>query len=109
MRAGQLRHLVTVQSRSTTPDTYGEPAQTWSSLYADQPASIEPLSGRELLNAQAIQSDVTHRLRMRYVSGVETKHRILFGSRVFDIRAVRNVDERGIELEILCTEGASAG
>lgn len=109
MRAGMLRHYVTIQSRSTTPDTYGEPAQTWSTLYADQPASVQPLSGRELINAQAIQSDVTHRVRMRYVSGVEVKHRILFGSRVLDIRAVRNVDERGAELEMLCTEGASAG
>ena len=109
MRAGQLRHLVTVQSRSATPDTYGEPAQTWSNLHANQPASIEPLSGRELINAQAVQSDVTHRLRMRYVAGVETKHRVIFGTRVFDIRAVRNIDERNIELGMLCTKGASAG
>ena len=109
MRAGQLRHLVTIEQRSSTPDTYGEPAQTWTTLHANQPASIEPLSGRELITAQAVQSDVTHRLRMRYVAGVQTKHRILFGSRVFDIRAVRDVNERNIELEMLCTEGASAG
>ena len=109
MRAGTLRHLVTIEQRSTTPDTYGEPAQTWTTLQANQPASIEPLSGRELVNAQAIQADVTHRLRMRYVAGVHTKHRIVFGARIFDIKAVRDVDERGIELEMLCTEGASAG
>ena len=109
MRAGQLRHLVTIESRSATPDTYGEPAQTWSTLHANQPASIEPLSGRELIAAQAVQSDVTHRVRMRYVAGVETKHRIAFGSRVFDIRAIRNIDERGIEWEMLCTEGTSNG
>lgn len=109
MRAGKLRHFVTVQARSTTPDTYGEPPQSWSNLHANQPASVEPLSGRELINAQAVQSDVTHRVRMRYVSGIETKHRIMFGSRVLDIRAVRNVDERNTELEMLCTEGASAG
>jgi head-tail adaptor len=65
MRAGQLRHLVTLQSRSTTPDTYGEPAQTWSNLHADQPASIEPLSGRELINAQAVQSDEIGRASCR--------------------------------------------
>ena len=109
MRAGSLRHTVTVQQRTELPDAYGEPAQTWTTLHANQPASIEPLSGRELITAQAVQSDVTHRVRMRYVAGVQTKHRILFGSRVFDIRAVRNVDERNIELEMLCTEGASAG
>lgn len=109
MRAGKLRHLVTVDQRSATPDTYGEPAQTWTPLYTNQPASIEPLSGRELINAQAVQSDVTHRVRMRYVSGIETKHRIVFGTRVLDIRAIRNVDERGIEWEMLCTEGTSNG
>jgi SPP1 family predicted phage head-tail adaptor len=109
MRAGQLRHLVTIEQRATTPDTYGEPAQTWTTLQADQPASIEPLSGRELINAQAVQSDVTHRVRMRYVAGIETKHRIVFGTRVLDIRAIRNVDERGIEWELLCTEGTSNG
>ena len=109
MRAGALRHTVTVQQRTELPDSFGEPAQTWTTMHADQPASIEPLSGRELINAQAIQSDVTHRVRMRYVAGVETKHRVAFGTRVFDIRAVRNVNERNIELEMLCTEGASAG
>lgn len=109
MRAGRLRHQVTIEQRSSTPDTFGEPANTWSTLYADQPASIDPISARELIAAGAIQSEATHRVRMRYVAGVQTKHRIVFGTRVFDIRAVRDVEERNVELELLCSEGASAG
>ena len=108
MEAGKLRHQVKLQRVTVAADSHGDQTKTWTDL-ATVRASIEPLSGRELVNAQAMQSDVTHRVRMRYVAGVQTKHRIAFGSRVFDIRAVRDIDERNLELEMLCTDGASAG
>lgn len=109
MRIGRLRHRVTVQQRASTRDAHGEPAQTWTDLYADVWAAVEPLSARELMAAGVVQGEVTHRVLLRYRSGITTKNRILFGERVFDVRGVRNLDERGHELELLCTEGESNG
>ena len=108
MRAGQLRHRVTIQSRSTTPDTYGQPALTWTD-WQDVSASIAPLAGREAITADAVQSSITHRIRLRYLEGLTVAHRIVFGSRIFDIQSVADISERNREMEVFATEGPSAG
>lgn len=103
MRAGKLRNPVTIQQPVETPNSYGEPETTWI-LFAQAWASIEPLQGREYLASAGIRSEVTTRIRMRYVEGVTTKMRVLFGDRQFDISAVINVDERGRELHLMAVE-----
>lgn len=108
MRFGRLRHRVTVQERSTTRDSYGAPAHTWTATHASVPAEVTAISGRELLAADAVQGETTHRVRMRYRDGVTTDNRVLFGTRVFNIRQVIP-DRLENALEILCTEGVSNG
>lgn len=109
MRAGSLRHRVNLQTRSATADGFGEPAQTWTTTHANLPASVEPLVGREMIAAQAVQAPVTHRVRLRYVAGVEAAQRVLFGSRVLDVHTALNRDERNRELELMCSEGLTQG
>lgn len=108
MRAGNLRSRVTIQSRSSTPDSFGEQGSAWQDV-ATVWASVEPLSGRELLSAQQVQGEISHRVRCRFRSGVTTAHRLLFAGRVLDIQAVINPQERGVMLEILCREGPTDG
>jgi SPP1 family predicted phage head-tail adaptor len=48
---------------------------------------------------------ITHKVTVRYLSTVTAEHRALLGSRVLNFRGVRNVDERGITLEIDAEEG----
>lgn len=105
MRAGSLRHTADIQVRSTTNDTYGEPANTWTTYLQGVRLSIEPLTGSEYFAAEAQQGVVTHRIRMRYQAGIEPYHRISFGGRVFDITSVRDVFEKNRELEIYAVEG----
>jgi len=38
-------------------------------------------------------AEVTKVFKIRYFSGLETKHRILYGTRIFDILGIDNVDE----------------
>ena len=80
-------------------DSWADTATVW--------ARIEPLSGRERLAAQRIEDTVTHRVTIRYRSGVSARQRIAFGVRVFNIRAVLDVDERNEWLELLCEEGVA--
>jgi SPP1 family predicted phage head-tail adaptor len=67
-------------------------------------ASLEPLSGRELLNAQQIVSDSTHQITMRHTWKIGHRDQILFGSRIFEVDFISNIDERNIELVILAHE-----
>lgn len=111
MRAGDLRHLVTLQSLvAASPDqkATGEPDTTWTDWHAVH-AAVEPLRGRELIAAQALQSDVDTRIRIRYRAGVSAAMRVVFGTRHYDIVTVIDPSERHIELQLMCRQGASDG
>ena len=64
------------------------------------------LNCRELLLAQQVQADVTHRVMLRYDVWVTPKRRFVWGSRVFHILAVLNPGERHAQtmIEALCVE-----
>jgi SPP1 family predicted phage head-tail adaptor len=103
MRAGLLRNRVTIQTRSESTDDFGEIDFSWSNS-ATVWATIEPLSGKELMNAQQAGASVSHKISMRYKSGVNPKDRISYDSRTFEIESVRNFRERDISLELMCRE-----
>lgn len=111
MRAGKLRHRVTIQQRSAASPTNhasGEKDASWGT-YLTVWASVEPLTGRELFAAQQVNSEVNVRIRMRYREGITHRMRVSFQGRIYDIVAVIDREERHVELELLCTEGASNG
>lgn len=103
MQAGKLRHRLTLEASTDTNNTRGEPIPTWSTV-ANVWAAIDPISGREGLAADQMYASATHRIRIRYRAGVIPKMRFTKGSRVFDINAVLNVDERNREMVCLATE-----
>jgi len=107
MRAGQLRHQVVIEQPTTSSDGYGDEIAGWTT-FATVWASVEPIRGKEYFMAKDASQEeshqVTHRVRIRYLSGVLPTMRITWGSRAFDIHAVLNTDERDIEMELLCTE-----
>ena len=76
---------------------------TWTDLDTVS-ASIEPLSGRELANAQQAVEETTHRIRIRYLASVTAQCRVTFGDRVFDVMSVIDADERKRELLLMCKE-----
>jgi SPP1 family predicted phage head-tail adaptor len=71
--------------------------------------SVEPLSGRELFNAQTISAETTTRFRIRFIPGITKKMRLAFKDRIFNIEAIINAEERNAALEIMCAEGVSEG
>lgn len=107
MRAGWLRHRLTIEAPHSTKNTFGEDVVTWVDE-ATVWASVEPLRGREYLEARQQQAEVTHRVAMRYRDGVEPKKRLRFGQRRLLIESVVNPLERGERLELMCREMVEA-
>jgi SPP1 family predicted phage head-tail adaptor len=107
MIIGTLNKRVTIQApASSASDGAGGTvaAAPWVDL-ATVWASISPLIGRELLAAQAVQAETSHRVTIRFRSGVSAKCRILLGTRVFRVVAPpRDTDERHRELVLDCAE-----
>ena len=136
---GLRRRLVTLLSRNTAQDTVGQ--ATGYTAYLTTRAYVETVKASDAFNADAITSEVTHRVNIRFARGitVKSKDRLLVGNpvgtswppengasfsvqelralaaqgvRVFDIKACINVDERNLELNLMCLEladGTPAG
>jgi SPP1 family predicted phage head-tail adaptor len=118
MRAGDLRRRVIVQKRTTTQDTFGQQATTWSDVLTGVPADIQPLSGRELVVAQAVNAAVTHQITMRWhplladpvaVAAMRVKYVTPQVTRYFNVAASLNVDERNKTIELSAIEGENPG
>ena len=112
MEAGKLRHRITFQTRSTSQDAYGELVPVWTD-FTTVWASIAPISGRELLAAQATQNESRFTITTRFFPWFDTvtapAMRIVFGTRIFNILDADNIDERNRELRFSCSEGLSQG
>ena len=109
IRAGSLRHRVTIQSRSTAIDSSGEQVATWANFAVNVPAAIRPLSAHELIAARGVQSMTSHEITIRYMAGVVAAMRIIYNNRYFNLAAPLNTDERNIEMIIPAIEGLNDG
>lgn len=112
MRAGPLRHKVVIQMPVKTQDPLtGEVTISWSDI-SESPiwARYEPLSAREFVASQSIQSRVTARFTIRYRPGILATMRILFDSMVFNIEGVLPDNKSGREyITLPVSEGVNDG
>lgn len=100
--SGSLRIPVEIQASSV--GGFGQ-AATWATVLSTR-ASIRSLSLSEKSTAAGFSSQVTHRIVMRYQSGVPLRAgmRILAPSGTYDIQAVDNVQERNRVVVVLALE-----
>lgn len=106
VRAGDLRHRVTIQEdQGATQDGFGQEVEDWQDV-ATVWAAVEPLSGREFLEAQQTQAEVSTRIRIRYRSDVTftPEMRATWGGHTYDIVSVIEVEARRRELHLMCRE-----
>lgn len=107
MQSGRLFNQVMIQSYTATRASNGEEVKSWSTV-ATVWASVEPLSGRELLAARDVRADVTTRIRIRYRTGITPKMRAIMGSATYEISEVIDRKMQHRDLELLCTAQAIA-
>jgi len=100
MHAADLRYLIVIQEPTTDRNSYGEDVPTWSELDTVY-AAVEPLSGRELFEAQHEITEVMVKFTIRYRDDVTAVMRISFDSDIYNIKEVINVDERDRMLTLL--------
>jgi SPP1 family predicted phage head-tail adaptor len=103
MKAGDLRHKVTIQQSLPDRDSYGTEVPRWSD-FATVWAEVKDISGREYTAMQQAISNIAVRVRIRYLGGVVPTMRVIYGSRTLDIVSVIDPDGRLIELHLMCQE-----
>lgn len=115
MDAGRLRHRVQFERPVTELDSDGAQVETWLDAFPELDgagvfAEITPLSGRELIAAQAVQSKVTTRLRVRYRPGYAAAWRATHRGTVYNIEGVIPDADSGFQfVTLLCSSGVNQG
>lgn len=98
MEPGKLNKRITfqLQDLDSEDEDWKDIATTW--------ANINPISGKEYYSAETINSDLTHKIRLRYRRGITPDMRILYNGRIFYIVSVINEYEKNTMLQLMCRE-----
>lgn len=103
-------HKVNLQRYVETRSASGHLTKTWST-YATVWMKLRTLSGNERLATQQVNALQSHEASMVYGASIipHVDHRIVWGTRTFDIKDVRNVDELNTEIRMRIHEVQTAG
>lgn len=99
----EVRHQIELQSEALTPNDSGGQDVVWTTFETVW-ASLKPKIVKEVPFGAKLESRVQHDVFFRYVSGVDTSDRIKFGTRIFQVKAVINLDEKNEWLHVLSEE-----
>ena len=107
MRAGTLRHRITIEEKTGTSDGMGGFTNTWSDLHSCA-AAIWPLSAREQSDSLKLELNINYRIRIRHprinlTADMRIKwHDPIAGAdKYFNIVSIINPDERNIMIDFL--------
>ena len=111
MKAGRLRHRIDFQRLEVMQDSDGAIEEVWVNAFPVMiSAEISPLSGRELIAANAVQSNVSTRIRVRYRHGIVASMRVVHRGVYYNIAAIIPDQDSGESyLTLNCTSGANEG
>lgn len=102
--AGKRRHKVTFESQTTTKNaTNGENTSVWK-YEAQAWVAIEPVSAREVAIAKSFSARTSHKITILYRRDILPTWRVKYGSRIFTIDGIINVDESNVEQILYCSE-----
>lgn len=106
--AGSRRHLVTLENPAPrVSNGRGGFTPTWTALSVSPIwVQIRPVHAAEQEHSNRVSATRTHVVTGPYVAEVTTKTRLTYQGRVFQVTGVKNVDERDVEMELDCVEGA---
>lgn len=98
MDPGKLNKRITfqLQDLDSEDEDWKDIATTW--------ANINPISGKEYYSAETINSDLTHKIRLRYRKEITPDMRVIYNDRIFYIISVINEYEKNTMLQLMCRE-----
>ncbi len=113
MRAGRLDQWVSIEQRSGGRNALGEVELTdWLVVVATW-AQVRPLSSRELLAAESLQSEIAYEVTIRYEPGLTGEMRVRWhaadGERLLAVSGPPRPDPKSRQLVLMCSEGLTDG
>lgn len=97
MKAGELRHRITINQKVTTQDPVtGEQLESWAQ-WARPWADFTALSVKDFIASQSNQSQIVARVKIRYREGLDPKMKISFRGKEYAIAGVLPDPDSGLE------------
>lgn len=104
LSAGKYDRRIVIEQAAETQDEAGGVVQTWST-YKTVWARFVTQTGREFFAAKQVNTALDQLISIRYVSGLNAKMRVKYGSRIFNIIAPPiDVNEAHEEIKLMCEE-----
>lgn len=91
--------LTTTEGTNEVGDTVLVP-----SVFKTVWASINPVSGRDYIEAKKYQTELTYKITIRYLAGLTPDMTLQFKNRIFLIQDIINPFEHNESLEIMAIE-----
>ena len=108
-RAGELRHVITIERKATVSDGMGGVKETAWTPWLTVRAKIAAVKGDEVVQSQRLSGVVNYDLTARWSPDLD---KVTPGDRaidakglVYDIRAIVNLDNRSKYLVMICETG----
>ncbi len=102
----KMRHRLVIQTPTHAADGQGGSVTTWST-FSTVWGELLPATAYEINFAKQLQAQRTHKATIRFLNGLDTKMRILFDSRYFQLKGIRFPDERKFFMTLDLTEDNS--
>jgi SPP1 family predicted phage head-tail adaptor len=100
--SGSLRHRLAIYAPPDGQYASGQPIDTnpsmdgWT-LLVTRWGMVVPNIGAPYIQSDQIRNSSTHRITIRYFSGLTPSHRIVYGSRIFNVTGLISSEERNID------------
>ena len=101
MKAGRLCHRIKVIALEQTADNYGGSTEE-EKLIAEVWASVEPLRGQKLFEAQQVNAKTDTKILLRYLDSIGPAQVIGFGAKRYRILSIINTNEKNYEMTLMC-------
>ncbi|EIT70002.1 MULTISPECIES: phage head closure protein [Hydrocarboniphaga] len=113
LSAGRLNQRIAIEAQIVSRGPSNEKVVTWTPVIPELWAEVKPMSVTGLLAAQALQSQATYVITIRYRTDIDRKMRVrrLRDDMIFAIEAEPLPDDRsGLEWVTLhCSQGLNDG
>ena len=103
---GKMRYEVQLQKPTNTRDTGGGLTEAWTTL-ANLWADIRPKTGAETYRQGQVQERTVYEFIIRHRKDIGTNYRIVYDSDNYNIKTIKNVDNRDRFMVLECELGVA--
>lgn len=103
MRAGRLRHQITIEQPIRTRDEYGEDVASYQTFVTVWANKRQP-GGREMFTENVTEAEIKTIFEIRFRDDIDESMRVNWKGNYFDIQAITDPTGREEALVLMCVQ-----